>query len=53
MIFTPYELPRYLNKDYMDGYQEGYEACKVDMLRVIKSMTPFITETSTTEVSDD
>ena len=49
-MFAPYNIPDHLNKDYMRGYEDGYEACRVDMLKQINKLKAVAECTGTVSV---
>ena len=50
MMFIPYQIPDYLNPDYMRGYTDGYEMARLEMIERIKSMESLQTTSGTAEL---
>jgi len=52
-MISGYTLPDHLNPDFMRGYVEGYEACKVDVLRDVSRLEAVSTVTGTAEYKSE
>lgn len=50
-MFTPFELPDYLNPEYMRGYVDGYEMARQEIIRRVKEMESLQTTSGTAEVN--